>query len=751
MPFVCKLSASGSVGFKKKGGSMKSILGVIVLLISGVALSGLTGCGGTGATRAATSDVAGLEIAEQMSFVTASEESSASSLSVDFKLIPTGGDFTLDQPDIYVFDRSMEVLSLINEILCSFDGTQHEASEVLNQGPYIAMIDEERCSKDRSGGDNDQSSAQGTTLVQWICDSSREDNSSPQIVQCWIPGDASSEDPFDEIRAQVTITEGKSDEHPFGLFSMDFAGYLSDGTQTMTGNLSSIENIEGKLEFEFFIDGGELFAEKTHAILAPDGLSGKAFASRRFSFEGFSDEGEVQVAFDESHYLSDFGGGDIELRDRLNFDENVWEYNLYTSDGTRVTRNSGRPILYNGIHGWADYFGIWIHGPEGEVPVTNGLQVTSEDGETNYTVFKGGGRLIKRTKSSITLGDLVGDSFHMWDDTTRQNFVVTWDGTNLVRTGTEGCNENGCQTTDIPDQNVALQPHGFIGLWKEGLGNLEFTVPATGKLSNDMKVPLYTESTLTPSSSELAGAGLTLKCYGECPQAPLTLDMLNAGTPFNPRIEDNTTAPYVYTISGSDMTLKKNGVAITIEDSAQISPSSPNFWGLRTGVLVPTSTTITNWYEIWNQDVAYIYETGPNPWNKYAGLLDSENKAVTFESPLYCLYEDAEHGTFKLDYHGEGRLFGIPFERVESDEDESFEHWVAQFVIPDGSELDCDGTPHFTKAMSIEQNMVEVDPSVRPDLSAGGISPPSNVFTDPEMDAAPTVTDAPKVILGEIQ
>lgn len=726
------------------------------------ALNGITGfggCGTAGSTRAASGETGGtggsgvtaLEIADQMALVTASESGTSSSLSALVKLaVPASGDYLTDQPEIWVYDESMQALDLINEILCSVEQTAYASK--LNAGDYIALIDVTACEgrrQDRSSEGSNQSSSESREFETWVVNSSRVDDSSPQVVTFWLQVAPGAQDPFDEIRAKLTITAAKSDSNPYGEFSMNFIGY-TEGTQTMTGSLSSSTTSSGLVEFQMILEAGSALQEQTHAIITADGLSGQAYVSRSGNFGMDSYNETANVAFDEGHYLADFEER-TKCLDRQNFRKNVWEYNLYNAAGDRLERNSGMSIKVGDNdhnYGWADYYGVWI--PEHLGTIAAGDQVTNEDGTATYTVFQGGGHLIRRTRQDLTLGDFLGDTFYMWDQNASQTFLVRWDGTNIVKFGIDQCNQNGCSQTTIPEENVTLEPNGFIGLWKQGLGNLDIVVPESGQLSNSLAVPLYKEEFVTPSDSIFASGDLTIKCYSMCPKAPLTAADFNSGDLFETDITDSETDPYIYTISATDMTLKRNGESVTIALGTPIDPSSPNFWGFRSGAMVTTSTTVDNPWDVWSKETQYTYEAGPNNWNFYTALLDSNGEAVSFEAPLKCLYQDAVNGTYYLDYHGEGRLFGIPYEKVESDDSE-FEMWVAQFIIDDGTELDCDGTPYYTKAMAIEQSMAEVDASACSALSISGVGAPENQFTDPEVGTMPTVTDAPAVIGGIVQ
>ena len=722
---------------------MKGIYQYLLNLLSGVLVVLLISCSGGGGGGSTSSgggtDVTGLEVADQMALVSAS----ISSL-LKFQ-VPTLGNYVTDLAEVYVYDESMSVLDMINEILCKFEQTRY--ADLVNQGTFVALIDGNLCGhrEDQSSEQSDQSSSLSQDFETWTCNSSREDNSSDEIVQCWIPAAGSSEDPFDEIRAEAVITAGKSDEHPFGIFSMNFVGYYGE-VQTMTGNLSSTANADGNVEFAMVLNAGDVFSEETHAIIAPDGSSGQAYAHFIESF--FDDEETINVAFNESHYLTDYGDGDAECLDRLNFDQNVWEYNLYDATGARVTRNSGVGIKYDdNQYGWAGYYGIWLD--DQESTDINGLEVTSDDGEIPYTVFQGAGRLIKRTKGTLVLGDFVDDIFNMWNDEDGTNLQVKWNGTDLVKIGTETCNENGCEFEEIAEEAVTLEPNQWLGLWKQGLGNVDIVVPDNGALSNEMDVPYYAEEFVAPSDPVFAdGTTLILGCYQQCPKATLSQEEVDNGDIYLDDVTEEGAEPYTYIID-SNYTLTFNDEPVVFNDGVDLSMSS-NSWGMMSGAMVTSDVVLENPWEVWSQDITYGWETGPNSWNKYSGILDSNGDAVVFEAPLNCLYSDEEAGTFVLDYSGEGQLWGIPFE-VETDEESGFEYWRAVFVIPDGSEVVCDGDTYYTKAMVIEQSMQEVDASECSDLTIESVGAPEDTFLDPGLDAAPEVTDAPAVIGGVLQ
>ncbi|MDO8519832.1 MAG: hypothetical protein Q7T11_06685 [Deltaproteobacteria bacterium] len=849
---------------------MKRILFPIQFFIF---LTLVTSCGGGGSK---TGTGSGLEIAEQMALVEADQASLPALMRAAMRMaVPTVGDYITDEADIYVYDESMEVLDMVNEILCMVDQTRY--TEMVNEGNYTALIDTSLCGRnnDRSGDSSNESSSQSQEFEPWTVNSSRANNDSDQIVRFWVSG-VGEDEGFGEIRAEITITEGRSDSNPFGLFSIDFVGMCEDGENTcMSGNLSSVENSEGT-EFTMFMDGGESMQEATHAILRDDG-TGQAYALRTFFMGDMGGEGdsgdreavkkqgnggsgggmethEINVAYDSGHYFTDFGDkASCKERSPVN---NVWEYNLYESTtGDRVSRDSGFGIRYgDDDRGWgyAGYYGVWL--PEDLVTVESGLEVTKADDDTPYTVFQGEGRLIRRTKNSLTLSDFIGDTFQLWfspekqfstadelasaigmmngwrisatangdtitlranetgtfangitmsknssggltlsgstlsggtgsmesgtaatgtitfgspakwdtvvidnvtytkvDTVESKSLIVEWDGTNFIYVGEEVCSPDApCETVDAEEEaTLSFGANSWVGLHKQGLGNVDLVVPEDGVIANDMDVPYYSEEFVPPSDALFASGEVTFKCYNNCLESGLTEEQISAGDVYHPDTED-VDSPTLYTFDPEEYVLRLDDEAVAWPEGVG-EIQGEYTWGIRSSAMVTTDVSVEEVWNIWQEDISYNWETGPNEWNRYTTILDEDGNAPTFEPPLYCQYQDDEHGMFFLDYQGEGKLFGIPYDEVQS-EDEEWSHWVARFTIPDGSELECEGALYYTRAMSVEQTFPEVDASECTDLS--GLEPldaPEVRDISVDMDSAPGVSDAPAVIGGVVQ
>ena len=458
---------------------------------------GLSACGGGGGGSSATAPAAptgsnpppatdpveGLNIPTNLSLLTAMEEDTPTSGSASpinkftpgltFKFDDPGTEFSNDIAEQYVYEDSMESLNLVNEIVCFMSQTQ--ASAMVNEGPYMALMDEARCQQGEnqsSVGETGQSSGGGATeFTRWIIDSTRADNDSPQIVRLWVPntGDGDGDDPMDSqtILVQVTVTEGVSETDPFGSFSMSFRGVidgaelgLAAGTEVdvMRGTLQTVDNAEDKPQFRFINLGGDAlglltdvgfgFEQAVNVILDDaDGTSGVALThdANTFTYEGSggtvegSEERGYAIAYDATHFLSarddndDQVPDDLVCRSRDSFDVRTWRYNLYHEvdgtfrgnpvlEGDRVEFNSGFPFVYaadldgnSDDYGWVGYHGLWT---ERDVAPADGSTIYEfdydSDTQLERTLRVSPGKMIRRSAQEAPLLDFVGDEFQLW-------------------------------------------------------------------------------------------------------------------------------------------------------------------------------------------------------------------------------------------------------------------------------------------------------------------------------------------------
>lgn len=460
------------------------------------------GGGGTGSTTeestgGATTDdsgsakVQGLDLPEKFTALSAADDSSsstsgktsfgaskASSGTQSFGTSFTtktydeaGTPYSQDEADVYVYDASMESLNMINEIVCYL--SQTAASQMVNEGPYIALVNEERCLQGQNGGGDtgqtgQSSGGEATQFARWVIDAERTDNESPQTVKAWVPdpgGGGEGGLGQQHILVEITASEARSDSKPFGSFVMNFKG-VADGTdlglgsevETMRGLLATVENDASKPEFRFVNLGGTAlesglempfgFEQAANVRLDDaEGTSGLAVTNVEESWtdEMSGEQGSMQrafaIAYDETRFASsrdengDGSGEELVCRARDEFDTRVWRYGLYhredgefrgrsVTGGDRVELNSGFPFEYDSdadgvsdAHGWVGYHGVWT---ETDELLPDGATIARHDYETDqstdYTVRVAPGRLTRRTAHEDTLATFVGDEFEFWGE-----------------------------------------------------------------------------------------------------------------------------------------------------------------------------------------------------------------------------------------------------------------------------------------------------------------------------------------------
>ena len=438
----------------------------------------LGGCGGDGGDDSAAADnntnsndnvVRGLAIPENMSIVTAKGGNNpANMLARAFTDAST--DYSTDPANTYVYDRAMEPLSTVNMILCLMDQTA--ASEMVNQGPYIAMVNEDKCEQGQNqsnSANGPSNSAQATQFNNWTINSTRASNDDPQIVELWVPGDEPNPtDPQGVMSSQtivieMRITEGASDSNPFGSFTMNFKGVV-DGSEIpggtageevelMHGILETVDNNSSSAQFRFYNATGITNDDSLNLVFGSeeavnvimedaDGTAGKAITTNQSAFSSAGapilTTTNYAIAFNATNLARGIDNDDDQNLDeaaclsRDDFNTQVWRYNLYHKDagtfnnqqvvdGQRVEVNSGFPFSYdsnndtiNDAYGYVSYMGLWSDSGN----LADGTNIVEfdyvNDAEINHTINVSNGRLIRRIASSEPLSTFQGDEFMFW-------------------------------------------------------------------------------------------------------------------------------------------------------------------------------------------------------------------------------------------------------------------------------------------------------------------------------------------------
>lgn len=768
---------------------------IATVLVSGTLV--LAGCGGGGGSSSSGGggggdSVRGLDLPDNLSVVSAdSTERSVSRVAraltgravADTSGFAADSDYTQDPTRYYVFDPSMEPLQTVNMILCVMEQTR--ASDMVNEGAYFALIDENKCEQGQNqsrGGETGQSSSGNQKqLNKWVVNATRADNSSPMVVQIWVPGDPEWPQ---NILVELTATDGVSSDLPFGAFSMNFrgegdTGLLSDGpasgttATTMVGTLIATATGGGEPKFQFIEASGD----------AVPGVTGMGFerASRATVVLGAANGsvGTAQTEFSES--MSGPGGFDAYARFGVDFDadfflrgkdtdENgtidasvctarddftnyVWRYNLYhlndgtyngqaVSAGDRVNMNGGFPFTYvDGSEtkdGFVGYWGVWTESGN----VSDGTTITrfnyDTDTTSNYTVNVSAGKLVQRDAQSLLLSELDGGTFEAWGDLGGQGFpqdsgyeawVVSLSGGNFSITGGLTWGESGPEVTAVGPFAISLSDGDFLDLWSEPLGGMVIYIHDSADLTPE--VTFYEQSFVMPDDALLSGGSLTLYCFEQCPIGGVGTNPSSYGDIFY-ATAPNVGTPYTYTLtsSGGKLVLTDDTAAAAVDFSGLDLSGIGQDWGAMSGAMVTDTSGLTGVYDAWGADTTFQWETGPNEWNQLVTVTDGSGNVASFDQPIKLRYTvdpgDDQNGndyagdTFLLEYGGNGDLWGFPW-TSDSLGESDFERWYPQVNLKNGVLLaDGSGNQFVAKALEVEQTL-NADPAGCAGLSVSGL------------------------------
>ena len=722
---------------------------------------------------------------------------------IDINDFAASSDYNQDRIDVWVHEESVQAFNTVNEILCSID--QSGYAEMKNQGNYRAQIDSNLCSSSNDdaseqiqNSQNQTSGSNATNYEEWIVNSSREENQ-PHIVKVWITEKASDE--YDEdkmIMAKMQIYQSASDTNPFGYFKLNFIAYPLDAdgeADTSQDPLfkgymrTVIDGNSGDTLLQFVNSGSFGPNEFTEQATFRRSSSGSAGSGTLSSPVWESEQPEMAVfniAYNADYFLRQKGSETAKCYDRSEFDKTVWDYAMYDNAGSRVQIDSGFPIKYGDYYGWVGYYGLWL--PE-EASISHGDTVYKQDynsgstTETAYTVFIAGGRLIKHSKKSMSLGDLKSVPLQWWDNGV--NYRVEWNGTKLQKTAT--LDETNWTWQEITAVDLDLSSYYSFYFWSEALGgsgsfNL---VGSDGNYlapSDSTVVNFHVQNMVYPTDT-VPG---TLLCYENCPDAA-SLSNTAAETLKKTDKEwyEDSTGPssftyHSYTFGTSDMLLRDNGTAAVMSQANENNP-----WGFSSGILFEGTTVNYNalecsWtggagktcnYQGWeNLSVYYTWETGPENWNKFTGIKNN-GAFAEFDPPMKVTYTHSQSDSsaydykyngakFQLEYNGYGNLHGIPGRCIDPDTGTATDcsnnaRWIPEFSILPGAlvrDVSDGATEYVVKPLHVEQRMLNVALSNCGALSLASYSLPSlSLWVDPDTGARPEVTDAPAVIGGEVQ
>lgn len=650
---------------------MKTTTRLLFSLITAVITSvTLTAC-----SDSSSGDVVGLQMPTALSVVAAQPDSASPAAvmaGVVASPLPGGStDYGSDPTQTWVYDASIEPLSMVNEILCYVG--QIRAEDMVNQGAYYALVNENECkqsggsssdaSAGASGGVSSSNSSQATKYAKWLVESTRANNISPQLVRIWVPPSGDSTNPMDNqiILVHVTVTEGVSSTNPFGKFTLNFKGVLPAGTvipggptltsdmTVMNGTLKTVDRTDNKAQFTFINQGGASvvsslpfdMVQKSNVIM--DDAAGSSGIAQTYQYDLW-DVGQPAktskyfVSFDSTGFLR---GTDIDdnnivdpgsqvCSDRTQFDTHVWRYNLYNpTTGARVSRNSNMPfITAGGVFGNIGYWGVWLE--DQSVTIADGDTITRQTWGNaapteTYTVRVSGGRLIKRTRDTATLSSLANAQFQWHGDLTdpfcqagtpcptQNDYIVTVNATtgNAVVQSKVTWSTNGPPTYDTAPAgtiiNVQAQTVG-TQLWLWS-NSLGGNAILASTGTSGVTVPTTLTFFKQDNISPTSATALSLVCYDRCIKGGITNPTTEAEL-FYPN--DGTAYGYTLTVSGGKYTLADDtnaGAAVTIASGTDMSS------------ITDGGGNPVDWYQWGVQSsemvTAAVAATLTNPWEIY--------------------------------------------------------------------------------------------------------------------------------------
>jgi hypothetical protein len=627
---------------------------------------------------------------------------------------PTSGAYATDSQQEYVNDLATEAIAQANNILCYIANTR--ADSQVNAGTYVAFVDEAACDSSARGSSNNSSNEGSSGSIQYTrmsLTSTRASNTADQIVKGH--ADVSSNGTSVAVYLYATASEGPSATAPNGVLTMDFSG-LVGANNAMRGRISASGTTLTYVE-----TGNQGRPYNIRLSVTGNSTSGKGVVRSNNNDTGT--DTTITFGYNATHFCRSKDGGAEQCFERAKekADSSVWKYGVYNDDtGARYDlATPGFMIKKDGAYGYASYWGVWFPSA-----LADGASVTNDSGDTTYTIKKAEGRLIKRTRSTITTSEAQKIPFTFFVNTTTAvtggnltggtQYETWWDGAKFVITASMGPSGRTPVSGTLTATPVEINSATTIGGFAQGMrgwsqaAQAEIFVPSTTLLGTTSTFVLTREATVQPGETVPS----SLSCVRDCPTAAQILafkngdqsvaDPTNAGWSTNPRAPftsgtyrkgGNTALASVvtYTWNSSDYTLKdatntelksSNLPAQSVLDTNQFRG------GVRSGALVDANevgstktldcdgagpSTAQCDFKAGSLSSFYVWEMGKQPWNTPTFLKKIDNTYVSFTAPenwTFIVPANASGGTMPygdfaganmtLSFQGFGQLFGIP-------------------------------------------------------------------------------------------
>jgi hypothetical protein len=728
---------------------------------------------------------------------------------------PSSSAYATDPQNSRVEDATSRGINQVNMITCIMGALRADA--LVNDGAYNALIEMQKCdSESRASTDNANGAAQSNQFATATVNSTRASNSEPMRARVWI------DDPESEgaaINVNVSASQPPTANNPYGVFRLDYCGNM-EGTQgcAFNGFLEGATTGVSYFEREQGDGGGGTKALRMTATSTSSGAGA-------LLMQDSNNLAQFSFAYNADYYRrSDDNGEQCFARDARDpaTGMSVWRYGLYDSTtGARIERQSGFPIEYTHAgtkyQGYLGYYGLSLP-PAAQDTLVNGDTIEKVDygngntpTRTPYTVMKAGGKLTKYTRHTRTLHEMDQIKFTTWvgmeasgmfsGAQANTQYEMNWDETAgaFNVTAVMACGQNGCNTQALPQvQTVAASfwaPRGGIQGFSQQLGGEMFiNLQNAGSPVNSASVQVAYRSQDLVYPSQLPA---TLYCVRDCPTAA-SMSAFFSGAPIDSPFAGLSANNFQATLLGNVITYSgdaanamlrdPSAAAVVVNASREQLESSPQFRnGVRTGKLFVNladaecdvgSGTYCEW-RVNNLDVYYQWETGPNQYNQFAAVKDSNGQFVNLDPPLQVNFQvpqGAGYGQYAgqnivLQYGGFGDLWGLPGicvspttnQEVPCDGGEA--RYVPSFVIPHNTTqgvVTSNGTTYLVKWLEREIRFARKSLGV---CDSAGLAVPSGITlptatdlkdpSDPASDiyigVRPSVSAAPRVIHGEVK
>src|SRR5450631_4623245 len=571
---------------------------------------------------------------------------------------PSTSPYATDPQSEYVQDTTADSISSLNMVLCIFGSMS--AGSMVNAGPYIALVDMNKCDAKQASG----AAAGATNYATAVLDVTRTSNNDPMLGKVWLSMSEQG-NPVD-VFIHLSATESPSSTQPYGLFRLDYLG-KKNGVVGFNGFIDSQASS---------ISQFETGNNSNNTAMALSASSTTAGAGTITTVGGPA----FDFAYDAIHFRRSDGTNDQCFdRSKANAQKSVWQYGTYNAnDGSRVDMaHPGFPIVasYAGTsyYGFANYWGINFQGLDlnsiADAQPISGLSVTDQRpaNTTGYTVSKVGGKLTKWTQQSTTLDSLNNIPFSFGTDLTGltdngavsgfQNWQMQWSSATQTFSviGIQQCGSNGCVTTPISPVatvNADAFDNEPISRWSDSYGG-RINIPPTGAPHTTADpIYYYVQSTVVPGSASVA-----LYCLSQCPTAA-SLAGFQAGnaqtSPYGNGTDQQwfsaastNTVSYSFDAGGLEDSSGGTAVPLVLEQSSQYPQGSMYAQnGINTGRLFdapltnmncPSMTPAGTVCEPGNPTSYYTWVTGSQQWQQSLWL-NVGSTVVAFDAPQNISY-----------------------------------------------------------------------------------------------------------------